>query len=333
MTESGIRAALRSGAAVVVAKSTNESIAVRDQLDRADYRRLNEKLESIAWRDEEESETALLCRSGLMQDDAFSWLEQVAKLDEEAQQNSAYVAGSLIPANVDELIDLVRHAETMGLRVLELNVGAPHGGEAPPGTIVLERDVQRVRVLVSRVREVFSGVLWAKLTGMSEDVPALAGAAKDGGADAVVMIGRFMAMLPDLETRTPMLGTNAAYGGRWALPITCYCLAATRKRLGGEYPLVGTNGARDGQDIARMMLAGAGAVELSSAVMIHGFHIIGDALCELTDYLETSGLDARDLIGQAADRLQSYDAQQSNHLRWRHFVPPESFEPTGRDPR
>ncbi len=60
--------------------------------------------------------------------------------------------------------------------------------------------------------------LWVKLTGQSENVAALAQAAKQAGADAVVMIGRPLGMLPDLETMRPLINTNAAHGGRWALP-------------------------------------------------------------------------------------------------------------------
>ncbi len=71
--------------------------------------------------------------------------------------------------------------------------------------------------------------------------------------------------------------------------------------------LVGTNGARDGLDVARMLLAGASAVQLTSVVMTDGPGALGRALAELAGYLEARGADARDLIGEAADAGLTYE--------------------------
>ena len=55
----------------------------------------------------------------------------------------------------------------------------------------------------------------------------------------------------------------------------------TRKRLGPEFPLVATNGARTGHDVARFLLAGASATEMTSAVMTRGFGAISEGIAEL----------------------------------------------------
>jgi dihydroorotate dehydrogenase len=36
--------------------------------------------------------------------------------------------------------------------------------------------------------------------------------------------------------------------------------------LGNEYPLIGTNGVRSGEDVVRMILSGATAVVMTSAI-------------------------------------------------------------------
>ena len=326
MTSSGIRAAIGAGAAAVVAKSTNECVAARTQLDSTDYLRLDAKLEALDWHDPDDTGLNLLGRSGLIQRDPREWLDQLAELDAQAAKESAYVVASLIPADLDHLIELAEHAAKSGLRVLEVNIGAPHAREAAEGAIVLERNADRVCDLFRRLRQAFGGAPWAKLTGMSEDVTALALAAKEGGVDAVVMTGRSMAMLPKLDTHTPALGTNAAYGGRWALPITCRWLADSRLHLGRDFPLIGTNGARDGYDIARMMLAGAHAVEVCSVVMVDGFGAIGSCLTDLQAHLEDQEMDAKALIGRTADQLQTYAAQAARPGHWQSFVPPESID-------
>ena len=113
--------------------------------------------------------------------------------------------------------EIASQAAATGLRVFELNVGAPHAAEARKGAIVAETEPDQLRAVVKDVRAVVPGMqLWVKLTGLSANLPALAEAARAGGADAVVMMGRFMAMLPDIDQFAPVLGTSAlmAAGGR-----------------------------------------------------------------------------------------------------------------------
>jgi dihydroorotate dehydrogenase (NAD+) catalytic subunit len=163
--------------------------------------------------------------------------------------------------------------------------------------------------------------LWVKLTGQSERVPQLAEAAFNAGADSVVMAGRLLGMIPDLDTMKPLLGTSLGVGGGWNLPLTCHWLALSRARLGKERPLIGINGAIDGFDIARMMLAGASAVGIASAVMMRGFDLIADDLEELDGYLASKGLNATDLIGRAADTRKSYPEMPPIPDNWRNYVP------------
>jgi dihydroorotate dehydrogenase len=213
-------------------------------------------------------------------------------------------------------------ARGAGLRVFELNVGAPHAAEATPGAIAQETDPAALAALVARVRAATVGMqLWVKLTGLSANLPALALAARSAGADAVVMMGRFMAMVPDLDTLAPTLGTSGAYGGGWALPIVCRFLALSRCAVGPDCPLLGTNGARSGGDVARLALAGASATELLSVVMHEGFGALTRVIGELDTALAARGVVFRDLIGRAADQLASYADQPERAGRWHDFVP------------
>lgn len=325
MYAEGVRQALKAGAAAVVPKSANETEAGKRQLDRTDYILLDSQWRKLPWNFNPPADASLFCRSGLAQQSFDEWLELLAGLDREAQRQDAFVAASLILADLDRCVEMARAVEQAGIRVLELNIGAPHGNEAVPGAIVLEKNSARVREIVARVRAVVRIPLWVKLTGQSEDVPALAVAAKIAGADAVTIMGRFVAMVPDVETLTPMLGTNAAFGGSWALPLTCRWLAQCRKALGSEFPLIGTNGARTGLDLARFLLAGATAVQASSAIFTGGFGTIARMLDEFSAYLTRKHVGASELIGRAADQLGSYAQQESRPDHWKRFVQTEAL--------
>ena len=319
MTEAGVRAALVAGAAGVIAKSVNEQPAAARQLDRADYAFLSADHRPA------DAGVALFCRSGLAQRDPAEWFRALAAIDREAALTGRFVAGSVVLGGAEGAERLAALARGAGLRVFELNVGAPHASEATPGVIAQETDPDSLRALVGRVRAVTAGMqFWVKLTGLSSDLPALALAASQGGADAVVMMGRFMAVVPDLDTLAPVLGTSGAYGGPWALPIICQFLALSRRAVGPAFPLLGTNGARSGGDVARLALAGASAAELLSVVMHEGFGALSWIIDELDALLVERGLVFTDLIGRAADGLGSYAEQAERAGRWKDFVPEDT---------
>jgi dihydroorotate dehydrogenase len=324
MTAGALRAARVTGAGAVVAKSINENEAAKRQLDGSDHVLLDSAWRPLPWNFDPPPDAMLFGRSGLHQMDSDTWIAEVAAQDREAAQEGRYVIGSIILAGLDAACDLARRYQAAGIRVLELNIGAPHGDEAVKGAIIQERAAHRVKEITQALRAAVTIPLWIKLTGQSEDVAALAAAAKEGGADAVIVMGRFMALVPDVETRAPMLGTAGAIGGPWALALTCRWLAQARKRVGREYPLLGTNGARSGLDIARFLLAGARAVEMTSAVMAGGFGVAARAVQEFAEYLARTGGSAEDLVGLAADRQVGYGVQPDRPGYWRDFVPPEA---------
>lgn len=321
MTGDAIRAALRQGASAVVAKSTNESQAAKDQLDRTDYALLDSHWNPVSRHAARSQDTTLFCRSGLLQRDFGSWVDELAALDAQARANDSYVIPSLILSGLEQCAQYAAQIEQAGLRVLEVNIGAPHGEEAAQGAIQLERDAGRIRCIVERLRISTTLPLWIKLTGQSEDVAGMAAAAKAGGADAVILMGRFMGFLPDLDTQRPMLGTNAAVGGGWALPLTARWISLARRRAGANFPLIATNGARNGLDVARFLLAGACATEMTSAVLTRGYAALGDTIAELDDYLRARGQRVADVLGLAADSVQSYQQQASRPGHWIQFAP------------
>lgn len=304
MTLEGLRAAIDAGAGAVVAKSTNESARARRQLEVAEYLLLDHDWNVLPWGAAPRG-ASLLCRSGLQHQSFGPWLKVLAEADRYAAERDAYVIASLIVADLDEAVRLAAEVERAGLRWLELNVGPPYRGDAPADAIRSEIDAAAILEVVEAVRGAVTMPLTVKLSGHGDPVRA-ATAARQAGADAVCLAGRYAAFLPDLATRRPHLGTFGAIGGAWALPLTLRSVAKAREVLGPAFPLIGTNGARDGYDVARFLLAGASAVQMTSAVITDGPGVLARALEQLEGYLEDQGASATELIGEAADHVQSF---------------------------
>lgn len=320
MDADGVRRALAAGVGAVVVKSTNESQAARDQLQRAEYMVLDEAWRPVPWGPQAPPSATIACRSGLTPQSFDAWLEQTVALDREAKAHDAYAVASLILAALDPAIEMARAVEAAGVRILELNIGTPYASQAR-GAIATELDPARVATIVAAVRAAIKIPLWVKLTGQSERVPDLARAAFAARADSVVMAGRLLGLIPDVETFERMLGTTLGIGGFWNLPLTCHWLALTRADIGRDKPLIGINGAQSGLDIARMMLAGASAVAMASPVMLRGYGVLADALTEFDNFLVRKNVTAAALVGQAADRRKTFADMTMRQDNWRNYCP------------
>lgn len=307
MSPTGIRACIDAGAGAVVAKSINESPDAAAQLDLADYVVLDEDGAPIPWQNARETTGgSFFCRSGLTQSGLDEWLTLLADADEYAHQRGSYVIGSVTVAAPEPAAEIVERMSD-AVRCIEVNLSAIHSREARAGAILLSNDPADVGRITALVRAHTDLPLLIKLTGQTVDVPALARAAVDNGADAVTMIGRAPAFVPDLETLQPVLGSRGAIGGRWALPTAMYWVATTRAALGGNVPIVGTNGARTGGDVLRFMLSGASAVEVATILFTHGPAVLDQLVESLTRHVEAAGSEAvAELIGRVADRASDY---------------------------
>ena len=320
----GIRAAIAAGAGAVVVKSTNESQAAKDQLARAEYVALDAHWRPVPWGASAPPEVTLATRSGLYPGDFESWLAQAVALDAEARAEDCLLVASLILSGLDASLEMARRVEAAGLRALEFNIGTPYASQAAKGAVSTELDPKRVHELVRAMRGATSLPLWVKLTGQSERVPELAEAAIEAGADAVTMAGRLLGMVPDLDSMAPVLGTSLGIGGFWNLPLTCHWLALSRARLGPEAGLIGINGARDGHDVARMILAGAAAVGIASPVMLRGPAVLRQAVAELDAYLAAKGLTVAQLRGRAADARRGFADMPPLDENWRRYITEDS---------
>jgi dihydroorotate dehydrogenase len=316
----GVRRAIAAGVGAVVVKSVNESEAARDQLQRAEYAALDEDWRPVAWSADAPRSVTIACRSGLTPRPFDVWLDDTVELDRLARASECYAVASIILADLDAAARMARQVEQSGIRILELNIGTPYASQAR-GAVSTELDPARVKTIVSAIRAAVKIPLWVKLSGQSERVPHLAEAAFEGGADSVVMAGRLLGMIPDVDTLAPLLGTTLGVGGFWNLPLTCHWLALTRALLGRDRALIGINGAQSGLDIARMMLAGASAVAMASPVMLRGCDLLSDALQEFDAYLRRKDLTASDLVGCAADKRKTFAEMPLRPDNWRNYVP------------
>jgi len=146
--------------------------------------------------------------------------------------------------------------------VFELNVSCPHaeGYGAAVGT-----NPCLVEAITAAVKDVVNVPVWVKLTPNVSDIMCVGTAAESGGADAVVAINTLKGMAIDIESGYPVLGNRSGgLSGKAVKPVAVKCVYDLYTAL--EIPIIGVGGVSSWQDAVEMMMAGASAVQIGSAV-------------------------------------------------------------------
>jgi len=106
---------------------------------------------------------------------------------------------------------------------------------------------------------------WAKLSPTTPELPEVAMAARDGGADAVTLVNTLLGMVLDASTGRPVLGRGGGgLSGPAILPVAVRAVFDVRAAH-PDLPIVGVGGVADGSDAAQLLLAGAQAVQVGTA--------------------------------------------------------------------
>lgn len=184
-----------------------------------------------------------------------------------ARDMQCAVIGSVAGHGVEEFVRVAVALETAGLRAIELNVSCPNTSDgrmfgSDPG--LLGSVVRAVRAAV-RVRP-----LIVKLPPDGDPV-ALARAAVEAGADALTLCNTFPAMQIDPESRRPSLSRGSGgLSGPGIHPIVVRIVREVHRQVAAPagVPIVGLGGVLDWRDAAELVLAGATAVGVGTALLV-----------------------------------------------------------------
>ena len=153
--------------------------------------------------------------------------------------------------------------EAVGISALELNLSCPNveNGAMFSYSPALTHDA------VSAVKANSHLPVLAKLSPNVPDITEIARAAVDGGADALTICNTLPAMRIDLATRRPVLGNiTGGLSGVGLRPVSLALVYQTA--LAVDVPIIGVGGIFDADHALEYILAGATAVQISSANLV-----------------------------------------------------------------
>jgi dihydroorotate dehydrogenase (NAD+) catalytic subunit len=174
--------------------------------------------------------------------------------------------------------DIVRQLDAVpGIAAFEANISCPNIEEDGKAFAMRPKSTAAV---VAELRKATARPLWAKLTPNTSDVAAVALAAQDNGADALVVANTILAMSIDVETFKPRLGSIlGGYSGPAVKPVVLRMVYQCAKAV--DIPIIGCGGIANAHDAVEYMLAGAAAVQVGTATFVNP-----NALVEVVDGLK-----------------------------------------------
>jgi dihydroorotate dehydrogenase (NAD+) catalytic subunit len=136
-----------------------------------------------------------------------------------------------------------------------------------------------------RIKENTDIPLIVKLSPNVESIVEVAQAVVEAGADAISAINSLgPGMLIDIETASPVLANRiGGVSGPAIRPIAVRCVYDICNSV--NVPVIGIGGVSSGRDIVEMLLVGATAVGMGSAVNYHGLGVFRKAVEELQEFM------------------------------------------------
>jgi dihydroorotate dehydrogenase (fumarate) len=190
------------------------------------------------------------------------------------------VIASLNATSVGGWVTHVREIEDAGADALELNL---YHVSADPRQSAADIEESHLD-LIAAVRASITIPLAVKLSPFYSAFANFAAAARDAGADGLVLFNRFYQ--PDLDLESIEVVPRLELSQPWEMRLPVRWIAILRPQLDPDASLAATTGAHSGADIAKGLLVGADVVMMTSALLRHGPEHIALVEADLRGWME-----------------------------------------------
>ena len=221
----------------------------------------------------------------------------------EYERFSVPLVVSVSAPTVELFADIVRQLNLPGIAAIEANISCPNIEEDGKAFAMRPKSTAGV---VEQLRAATDLPLWVKLTPNTRDIAAVAVAAQNSGADALVVANTILAMSIDTETFRPRLGSlMGGYSGPAIKPIVLRMVYQCAQTV--KIPIIGCGGISTIEDTVEYLLAGATAVQVGTATFIKPNTML-DIVEGLEAFCERKGIGrVSELIGAVRDSGMKVD--------------------------
>lgn len=206
-----------------------------------------------------ETPSGILNAVGLQNPGVDHFIEQdLPWLKEQETVVIANIAGN----TPEEYAQMAEKLSESSVDMIEMNISCPnvkHGG------VQFGTSCQSVGAITREVRAHCKKPLMVKLSPNVSDIAEIARAAESEGADALSLINTLTGMRIDINTLRPIIRNNTGgLSGPAVFPVAVRMVWQTAGAV--KIPVVGMGGISTWRDAVEMMLAGASAIQVGTAL-------------------------------------------------------------------
>ena len=178
------------------------------------------------------------------------------------KEQETVVIANIAGNTPEEYAQMAEKLSESSVDMIEMNISCPnvkHGG------VQFGTSCQSVGAITREVRAHCKKPLMVKLSPNVSDIAEIARAAESKGADALSLINTLTGMRIDINTRRPIIRNNTGgLSGPAVFPVAVRMVWQTAGAV--KIPVVGMGGISTWRDAVEMMLAGASAIQVGTAL-------------------------------------------------------------------
>ena len=237
----------------------------------------------------------LLNAVGLSNPSIFKFKNEIKELE----KVNIPVIVNIFAENAEKFAKTALKAQEYGADAVELNVSCPNITKEEMVGQIIGKNPSLVEEITRQVKETVKIPVIIKLTPNVDDIAMIAKAAEKGGADAVSAINTISGMLINIEAKKPVLSNK--FGGVSGPAIKPVAIASVYKIYEAvKIPIIGVGGITTGRDAIEMMMAGATAVAIGSAVYYRGIDVFRKIENEMLQWMKENKVKSvKEIVGAA----------------------------------
>ncbi|MBI2548136.1 dihydroorotate dehydrogenase [Candidatus Woesearchaeota archaeon] len=210
------------------------------------------------------------------------------------------VIGSIFGYTLEQFGSVAKKMSSLKPAMIEVDISCPH---MDYGQVYDADPALAAKVTKEVKRNVGKIPVSIKLSPKIYDIKAMAKAVEEAGADAITAINAYPGMVIDLETCRPLLASKiGGISGPALKPIAVKCVYEIYETV--KIPIIGTGGVTSGKDAIEMIMAGATAVGIGTAVYYHGDEVFLKICEEMESWMKEHKISSLDAIRGCAHQQQ-----------------------------
>ncbi len=223
--------------------------------------------------------------------------ESIDELRRAVESVDAPVIASFYGKNVSEYGYMAEYLSKAGPALLEANISCPNVAEfgKPFGS-----SAQTAGEITRAVRKATDLPVIMKLSPNVVDIREVAVEVEKNGADVICAINTLgPGMKIDVFSSKPVLSNKSGgLSGSCIKPVAVRCVYEIYESV--DIPVLGVGGVNSGLDAVEMLMAGACAVGIGTAVWHRGVDVFSKVSAEIEDFMKENGYsNLGELIGKA----------------------------------